>query len=379
MLQNVISTDIMDRQKDRRNGSFMRYVSIDNIKPGMKLSQPIRDNSGRMLLGENCILTGAYMNKLLEYGFEGIYIDDEWSKGVDVKPIISTHLKDSAMECVQKLDVDACIEVARDIVDEILNKGSFALDMTDLRTYDNYTYAHSVNVAVVSCIIGMGSKMSEKDLEGLVLAGLLHDLGKLKVPGEILNKKGRLTPEEFAIMKGHAQMSYDLLADRWEISTFVKTAVKYHHENIDGSGYPDGIKGDLHTSYIKILHVADVYDALISKRPYKKPFSPHEVVEYMMGNCGTLFDKQTVDVLLKYVSLYPKGTEVNLSDGRVALVVENSGEHNLRPIVRLKDGEEIDLFRNLSLTITDPRDNDEEIMKAEMERFKMIEDAKKVK
>ena len=357
----------------------MRYVSIDDLIPGMKLSQPLRDPSGRMLLGENCILTEHYLNKLISFGFGGIYIDDEWSRDVEVAPLISPQLKSDAMESVKKMDVDACVDVAKNIVDEMLNKGTFALDMTDLRTYDNYTYAHSVNVAVVSCIIGMGYRMSEKDMEGLVIAGLLHDLGKLLIPGEILNKKGRLTAEEFAIMKGHALKSYELLADRWEISTFVKTAVKFHHENIDGSGYPDGIKGDLHTSYIKILHVADVYDALVSKRPYKKPFSPHEVVEYMMGNCGTLFDKETVDVLLKYVSLYPKGTEVNLSDGRIALVIENSGEHNMRPIVRTKDGEDIDLFNNLSLTIMDPRDNDEEIMKSEMERLKMLEEAKKVK
>ena len=357
----------------------MRYVGLEEIIPGMKLSQPLRDVDGRMLLGEGCILNESYVGKLQDFGVDGIYIEDEWSKGVEIAPVISPKLKNKAMDSVRAMDVDACIECAKSIVDAILSNGNISLDMADLRSYDNYTYAHSVNVGVIACIIGMGKGgFTEKDMEGLVLAGLLHDLGKLQIPNEILNKNGRLTPEEFALIKEHPKLSYELLSDRWEISVFVKTAVKYHHENVDGSGYPDGLKGDMHTDFIKILHVADVYDALISKRPYKKPFSPHEVVEYMMGNCGTLFDKEMVDILLKYVSLYPKGTEVNLSDGRIALVIENSAEHNLRPIVRLKSGEEIDLCKTLSLTITDARDNDEEILKAEKEREEMIEASKQI-
>ena len=127
----------------------------------------------------------------------------------------------------------------------------------------------------------------------------------------------------------------------------------YHHENVDGSGYPEGITDEELTIYARILHVADVYDALISKRPYKDGYSPYEACEYLMGGCGIMFDAEVVAVLLKYVPLYPKGMAVNLSDGRKGVVYENSGEHNLRPVIRLTDYRLLDLLdsKNLSITI----------------------------
>ena len=132
------------------------------------------------------------------------------------------------MHCVRDSNIDKCKGVSKQIVREVLNNGVLSLDLTDLRTFDSYTYAHSVNVAVLSCIIGFGLKMKESELEQLVMAGLLHDLGKLSIPTEILNKPGRLTPEEFEIMKQHPIRSYEIIKERWDISSQVKVAVLYH-------------------------------------------------------------------------------------------------------------------------------------------------------
>ena len=118
-------------------------------------------------------------------------------------------------------------------------------------------------------------------------------------------------------MKSHATVSYELLKERWDVSAQVKSAVLFHHENVDGSGYPQGLEGHEQTLFTKILHVADVYDALVSKRPYKNPYSPYEASEYLMGGCGIMFDQTVVDILLRYVPLYPKGTAVILSDGQI--------------------------------------------------------------
>ena len=224
--------------------------------------------------------------------------------------------------------------------------------MTDLRECDDYTYAHSVNVALYCAIIGLSMGMDEKALEELAFAGLLHDLGKMAIPSEILNKEGRLTQEEYQIMKSHAKLSYDVLKERWDVTPNVKVAVLYHHENVDGSGYPTGITGDEMTLYTKIIHVADVFDALLSKRPYKEPYSAYEVSEYMMGACGIMFDTTVVTALLKHVPLYPKGTEMIMSDGRHCIIVENKDLHNLRPIIRLMDGTTIDLTDKEYLNIT---------------------------
>lgn len=330
----------------------MRYITLGEVKQGMRLANDLYDSFGRTLIGNSCVLTDYYIDKLYEYGFDGIYIEDELSEGIEIENIISPLLRAKGLVCVRESNIDGCRSVAKKMVEEILEKGMLSLDLADLRTYDDYTYAHSVNVAVISCVIGMGLQFDEVDLTNLVTAALLHDLGKLQIPSEILNKPGRLTQEEYHIMKSHATLSYELIAERWDLSAHIKNAVLFHHENVDGSGYPQGIEGAEQSIFTKILHVADVYDALVSKRPYKEPYSPYEATEYLMGGCGIMFDKKIVETLLLYVPLYPKGTAIILSDGRHGIIYENSGEHNLRPIVRLMDGSLLDLMDNANLHLT---------------------------
>lgn len=357
----------------------MRYVSLKDARPGMVLAYDLYDSFGRTLVGSNCELTAYYIEKLNDYGFDGIYIEDELSKGIEIEPAISPQLRASGLECVREGNIDGCQDIAKRIVEEILDRGAMSLDLADLRTYDDYTYAHSVNVAVFCCAIGMGMEMNEEDLTNLVTAALLHDLGKLQIPNEILNKPGRLTQEEYQIMKSHATLSYEYISERWDLSAHIKTAVLFHHENVDGSGYPQGLDESEQTLFTKILHVADVYDALISKRPYKKPYSPYEASEYLMGGCGIMFDRTVVNTLLKYVPLYPKGTEVVLSDGRVGIIYENSGMHNLRPIVRLMDGTLLDLARaeNFDITLMVPEGTEQLTEEAERERNEMIKPLKR--
>lgn len=353
----------------------MRYISLRNARPGMRLAYNLYDSFGRTLLGGSCELTEMYIERLYEYGFDGVYIIDALSEDIEIEGAISQQLRSEGMVCIRECDIDRCKGIAQRMVEEITSKGTLSLDLTDLRTYDDYTYAHSVNVAVVSCIIGLGMGLDEKDLTLLVTAALLHDLGKLQIPPEILNKPGRLTQEEYQIMKSHATLSYELLKDRWDISSHIKTAVLFHHENVDGSGYPQGLEGSEQSLFTRILHVADVYDALVSKRPYKEPYSPHEATEYLMGGCGIMFDKQVVEALLAYVPLYPKGTEVELSDGRIGIIYENAGLHNLRPVLRLLDGTRLDLLENENLHLTLMTRRREDAIspeEAEQERNEMI-------
>lgn len=330
----------------------MRYVTLREAKPGMRLAYDLYDSFGRTLVGSSCELTPTYIEKLYQYGFDGIYIEDRLSADIEVETVISPELRQKGLVCIRECDIDGCHNIARNMVEEIMERGTVSLDMTDLRTYDDYTYAHSVNVAVICCVIGVGMELSESELTQLATAALLHDLGKLSIPPEILNKPGRLTQEEYQIMKSHATLSYELIRERWDIPANVKTAVLYHHENVDGSGYPQGIDASQQSLFIRILHVADVYDALVSKRPYKEPYSPYEASEYLMGACGIMFDKKVVDTLLQYVPLYPKGTEIVLSDGRPGIIFENAGVHNLRPVIRLFDGELLDLTKPEHLHLT---------------------------
>ncbi|MBO5292902.1 MAG: response regulator [Lachnospiraceae bacterium] len=330
----------------------MRYVDMKHVTPGMRPAKTLFDSMGRVLVASNVVLNESAIQKLWEYGFDGIYIEDALSEDIEIDYMISPALRSEGLSCVREQNIDGCLNIAKKIVEEILDRETLMLDLTDLRSFDDYTYAHSVNVAVLCCVIGVGLEMEESDLTKLVTAALIHDLGKMLISPEILNKPGRLTPEEYEIMKSHADLSYELIRDRYDIPSQVKTAVRFHHENVDGSGYPDGLDASQQTIFIKILHVADVYDALTSKRPYKEPYSPYEACEYLMGGCSIMFDQHVVETFLRFVPLHQKGTMVTLSDGREGIIYENSGFHNLRPILRMLDGSMIDLMASEYLNLT---------------------------
>jgi len=351
----------------------LRYVLLKDVKPGMVLAQELLDPSGRTLAEENSKISQYAIEKLKKEGYDGLYIQDDFSAGIQIEGALRGNLWVYAMDSVRRRDINACKKASDEIVEALWGKKEVSLDLSDFRTNENYIYAHSVNVATLSCLVGMGFGFGLEEMRNLVFAALIHDLGKLDIPSLIRNKAGRLSREEFQIMKNHAILSYELIKNRVDISAHVKKAVRSHHENEDGSGYPDGLLGDELSIYTKIIHVADVYDALISRSPYKKPYSPQEATEYLMGGCGILFDQEVVMTLLKYVPMYPKGTDVILSDGRTGIISENTGIHNLRPIVRLYDGSTLDLsepeYFNMTIQLKDGNAISEEY---ENERKEML-------
>lgn len=353
----------------------MRYIPIDYVETGMQLAYDVFDSFGRNLVSANTAITDSYIEKLKNIGIEGLYINDELSDGIEIEEIISPQLRAEGLQSVRERNVDRCKDIAKKIVEEMIKKGTCTFDLTDLRTFDDYTYAHSVNVAILSCNIGLGLQMDEDELISLVLAGLLHDMGKLDIPAEILNKPARLTQDEYMLMKTHAERSYEYVKDRIDISAQVKQAILYHHENMDGSGYPAGVPGKNLSTITRILHVADVYDALTSKRPYKRPFSSWESVEYLQKNSGTLFDEDIVDSFTTYVPIYPKGTIVTLSNYAKAIVVDNTGNRNLRPLVHTFDKTVVDLSeeKNKDLLIISPEEEREiSLEDSELQRSQMI-------
>lgn len=327
----------------------MRYIAIEAAEPGMTLAKSLYDSTDRVLVGRGTTLTADYIAKLDIRGFGGFYIEDELSKDIHIEEIISQELRSKALKNLKECDVDSMVDIAKSIVEEIRNAATLSLDMVDLRNFDDYTYRHSLNVSILSTVIGMGIGLREGELVDLCAAALLHDLGKLNIDAEVINKPGFLTTEEYELVKTHSRLSYDLIKDKWNIAATTKAAVLEHHENEDGSGYPLGLKGEDIHRYAKIIHVADVYDALTTKRPYKKAYSVPEAMEYLMGSCGRLFDKEMVEAFMSYVPIYPKGNTVHLSDGQDGIVIENSRFHTLRPIVRLFNGKVYDLFENSEL------------------------------
>ncbi len=332
----------------------MRYIEIGKVEPGMMLGKGIHDIYNRILLADGKILTEELIERLTELGYAGVYIEDELSKDIRIQEAISLALRNSAVRSLQELNLEKAIEFAEKIVDQILEAKTVSLDLMDMRSFDDYTYRHSVNVAVLSTVIAMGMGYGREDLIDLCVSAGFHDLGKMLIDKDILNKPGKLNCQEMEAMKQHPQFSYDMLSEKWNIPARVRLGALCHHENEDGSGYPKGLTGEKIHPFAKIIHVTDVYDALSSRRPYKEACSFSEALEYLMGGCGTMFDKEVVEAFLNYVPVYPRGSMVELSDGREALVVENYPRNLLRPQLRLTDGTTLDLLNQReyrSLTI----------------------------
>ena len=197
-------------------------------------------------------------------------------------------------------------------------------------------------------IIARNQGFSEKDVYNIGIAGLLHDMGKSKIPPEILNKPARLDDSEFEIMKQHSMLGFEILREKKEFSDVVSLAVLQHHEKMNGSGYPFGYTADKIISYAKILSVSDVYDALITERPYKKAFSQRDAVEIIMSMTAEL-DITAMKSFMESVILYPVGTNVELSNGEMAKVVRNNTGIVLRPVVvGLTTGKIYDLANDLN-------------------------------
>ena len=323
----------------------MRYIPIEAISAGMILGRDIiGDNTETAaMLVKGTTLTEDYVEYLKSRGYSGVYISDRISEDIVVNEAISDDLFRSGIEAVRNENIGHIINVSTNIVNEIMTKDQINVDLIDLRSFDDYTFHHSVNVAVFAVIVGKKLGLNGQDISYLSQAAICHDLGKMSIPEEILNKPGKLTDEEYDIIKTHPQKSMEILGKSRSVSSVVKQAVYFHHENENGSGYPLQRTGDKIPILAKIIHAVDVYDALTSKRPYKDPYAPADAFEYLKGGRDILFDRMVVDAMLQTLPAYPPGIDVKLSDGIEAIVYEHTSDA-LRPKVKIKStGEIIDL------------------------------------
>lgn len=327
----------------------MRFIPTSHLKPGQKLASDLELSTNRVLLRRGAILKASIIRKISNFGFQGIYIDDELSEGIEITDVISHDLKVKTKKELESLfygvknnlitstvkQIKSIKRLVHDIVNEISHNRNVMVNIIDLRSYDDYTYSHSLNVAVISAIIGTAMKLSWEAINELTMGALIHDLGKMFVNKDILNKPGKLTDDEFEEMKRHSFLGYEYVRNRFDIAQNSKLTALQHHEKYNGSGYPGGLAGkDIHP-YSRIVCVADVYDALSSDRPYRKAMLPSDVMEYIMGGYNTMFDPEIVSALTRKVAPYPVGTCLRLSTGDLGIVVENRESTGLRPVLRL--------------------------------------------
>jgi HD-GYP domain-containing protein (c-di-GMP phosphodiesterase class II) len=206
-----------------------------------------------------------------------------------------------------------------------------------IKAKDNYTHQHNIGVSVLATLIGKWLKFSEADLASLSLAGILHDVGKVKIPLDLLHKEDKLTEDEYKIVKQHTTLGYKLLSNTPGISHQAAIVSLQHHEREDGSGYPLGLSGDKIDFFSKIVAVADIFHAMSSKRPYKEPLPFDSIINQMKQGIFGELEPQIVSVFLRNITRKMVGTQVVLMDGRLGEIVYINPHDDLKPVIMVNN------------------------------------------
>lgn len=229
-----------------------------------------------------------------------------------------------------------------EIADSLQKNIAAMVWLTRIKRADEYTAQHCVNVAILSMGLAQALEWQRAQVELAGLSGMLHDLGKMKVDKKILNKPGRLTPEEYEHIKQHARLGYEMLSNDAEVHPAVAQAVLEHHERPDGSGYPHGRDRSTLQPMSALISVVDAYDAITSRRPYSKARSHHEALGILWKERDRQFDSTMVEALIQFLGWITPGTVVRLSTGDFAIVLRASHQHRLWPMVRVLEAREGD-------------------------------------
>jgi len=235
----------------------------------------------------------------------------------------------------KSINIKEARELTNRMVDNIIDNDNAMVLLTQLKHKDEYTTFHSINVCIFSILLGRHMGLSEKEMRILGLGALLHDIGKMHVPLEILNKPGKLTGFEKKIMNSHPQMGYDLLVTARDFPLAALDVIRYHHERMDGSGYPKGLIGEGITPYVQIVALVDVYDAITSDRAYHNRISPHEALNNMYERASKMFSRDLLEKFISCLGIYPIGSIVELESGDVGVVITVNRHRKLLPTLNL--------------------------------------------
>lgn len=340
-------------------------ISISDSKGGDIVAADVVNDRGVLILVQNTVINPYIQEKLAIHGIDSIdilsgdfYKDLQSDNNLTYEVLLRDYKESiaSMRDIIKDLAAGEGLNVKRvkNIVQLISNKKEHSSNivrcMQMLKSKDEYTFTHCINTAFYAMMIGKWLKFSKHEIEEVVLAGILHDIGKVRIPEAILNKKGMLTSDEFEIMKHHSIYGYEILQDYEEFDQEVRRAVLFHHERVDRTGYPFNASPDEVGIYAKIIAVADVFDAMTSDRVYKKKATPFEAFEMFRTIGIGIFDTKVINAFTKNLTAFYIGMDVELSNGKIGKIVYIPPQDISSPIVCL-DSEYFDLSQNSNLRI----------------------------
>ncbi|KUO61428.1 MAG: c-di-GMP phosphodiesterase [Gracilibacter sp. BRH_c7a] len=346
----------------------MRYVSIFSVKTGDILGTPILSHQGRILLNRGVVLSGHIIKRLREMGITMVTIDDAISKDVVLTDIITLERRREALMAIEasgeavktgkEIDLERLKGVVGEIVDDILFEKDILLSLMDIRSYDIQMFAHAVSVCIMSVVLGKSLRLDRERLNTLATGALLHDIGMIRLPQELLRKREPFSPDELAVYQTHAEEGFNILRNRHDINLVSAHIAYQHHEIVDGNGYPRGLKGKNIHPLAQIVALVDFYDNLVNAGPGHGCINPNEAVEVVMGGAGTQFPHELVKAFLDHTAIYPTGCSVELNTGDKGIIINQNRSLPARPIVQVSQGETddnqkiIDLVEQLTIFIT---------------------------
>lgn len=342
------------------------------LEPGMITAEDVYTTAGQLLIPVNTLLDDSFIYKLKLYNVATVAVLDSMEDPVSEPATYSERIKSSeefqAFKEEYLENIDEFQNTINDIVTKnaplnpselveqtasLLGSSSTSIHIFDMlhnmREFDDSTFTHCLNVALICNVFGKWLNMSEDDIDTLTLSGLLHDIGKLTTPEEILTKPDKLTTAEYQIMKDHVKNGYAYLKNQ-EIDPRIKEACLFHHERCDGSGYPYGLTGNKIPEFARIVAIADVYDAMTAKRVYRGPMCPFTVIKFIEDEGYNKYDPRFLLTFLENVVSSYIHTTVRLSNGKTGEVVFINRQDFSRPMVQCQD-EFIDLSRNPDIKI----------------------------
>jgi len=335
-----------------------RYVHIYQCKPGYILADDVYDEKGILIVSKYTMIDDYIIKRLKDFRIRQLYIyEDEEVDYNEAKKAYIAHLKRDYKKNVnimkqlindlaagRKLDYERVKYISDSVYSRISNITNIPEYMNVVKDIDEYTYRHSINVSIYAFFIAKWLGMEESEIKDIITTGILHDIGKSRIPDNILNKKGPLLPEEFEKMKEHTGIGYKLSLDIAYLTDEIREGILMHHENEDGSGYPYGLKGEKINTYAKIIAIADVYDALTSERVYKKRNTPFDAFGEIIRMGYSKFDAKILMTFLTNICGYYIGSMVKMNNGQIGQVIFISPLRISKPIVSV-DGRCIDLSR----------------------------------
>ncbi len=322
----------------------MRLVSVEQVKPGTCLAKSIYDSFGRVLLQKGTLLSSPYIKRLQELQYRSIYIVNENSDSIEIDDVVSAETRaqvfkitKEALDSVKTGDSiqERKIKQAVDnVIDEILRNRETIIHLTDIRSLQDHTFSHSVNVCILSVLTGFSMGYNQLKVKDLGVGALLHDIGKAKILEQV-NSESRLTKDNYLLIQKHCEYGWEVLKKTNNISVLAAHVAWQHHERYDGTGYPRKLAGKGILEFARIVAVADVYDALANDRPYRDRMLPHEVIEFIRKNQGAHFDPDIVEAFTPNIAPFPIGSIVLLNSGFKCVVVSVNKKNPTRPKVKL--------------------------------------------